>query len=278
MNTYIIFISSVEDPDTVASAYAAGANGYLTKPIIPVEFMCQVQSMLKQSALSTHLKDTSAKARAAAKSSMLQSERLHLLIKFVQETASANSFSTIAEITFNLMESLGMAGSLMFHIADQHIYFANDGKERDYERKLMTALWTKVIANQSHPSRFFSSKGRVAASFDNCSLFIRGVTEGREESLLDFVGLLMNQLEKSIEKTRIAQQSTLMLSQTNQAIAEVNEALRRVNTTVDTHRLTPYENIRTEIIKHMKEISENLSALNLGKHQNPQARNNPTPK
>lgn len=234
-DTYIIFISSVEDPDTVASAYAAGANGYLTKPIIPVEFICQVENILKQSSLSSRLKNKSKQARAAAKSSMLKSERLHLLIEFVQDASSAKSFVAMSEITFNFMAAVGMAGSLMFHIEDRHVYFADDGNERDFERRLMMELWKKVHSDQNHQTRFFSSKGRVAASFDNCSMFIRGVTEGQEDSLLDFLGLFMNQLDKSVEKAHSEQKAMSFVSEASEIISSVNQEIARVDKTLEAY-------------------------------------------
>lgn len=260
-DTYIIFISSVEDPDTVASAYAAGANGYLTKPIIPVEFICQVENILKQSSLSSRLKNKSQQARAAAKSSMLESERLHLLIEFVQEASSAKSFSSMAQATFSFMASVGMAGSLMFHIEDRHIYFADDGGERDFERRLMMELWKKVHSDQNHQTRFFSSKGRVAASFDNCSMFIRGVAEGQEDSLLDFLGLFMNQLDKSAEKANSEQKIMQYLSEASQVITAVDQELARVDKTLEAFMHDQYEDIRSKITTHMKEISGRIAYL-----------------
>lgn len=269
-DTYIIFISSVDDAETVASAYAAGANGYLTKPIIPVEFICQVENILKQSFLSSRLKSKSKQARAAAKSSMLESERLHLLIEFVQEASSAKSFASMAEVTFNFMSAVGMAGSLMLHIDDQHICFADDGNEREFERRLMMELWKKVHTDANHQTRFFSSKGRVAASFDNCSMFIRGVAAGQEDSLLDFLGLFMNQLDRCAEKAHSEQQIIQYLSEASQVITEVDQELARVDKTLEYYINEQYDDIRSQVSAHMQEISGRISRLIPGKQSQSQ--------
>lgn len=273
-DTYIIIISSVDDAETVASAYAAGANGYLEKPIIPVEFVCQVENLLKQNLLSLRLKHKSRQARDAAKSSMLESERLHLVIDFVQDASSSKHLPSIAELTFKFMATVGMAGSLMFHIDDQHHYYAHDGKSRELEEKLMMELWKKVNTDQSHQTRFFASRGRVAASFNNCSMFIRGIASGQEDSLLDFLGLFMNQLEKAVERVKTEQRIMQYLSDASQIMTTVDQELDRIYDTLENNSSDQCSVLQSKITQHMKEISTRISKLIPQKQStNPNGRN-----
>lgn len=191
-DTFIMFVSAIDDSATITDAYSSGATGYLTKPIIPVEFLCQVQSILSQAFLSARLKNKSKQARSAAKSAMLESERLHHVIEFVRAASNVKHFSSMATLTFDLMAVLGFSGSIMFHVEEENHFFADDGKEHEFERKLKMEMRKKVNTDPNNQTRFFSSKGRTAASFSRCSLFLRSTPTSQEDSLLDFLGLFMN--------------------------------------------------------------------------------------
>lgn len=260
-DTHIIFISAVDDADTVAGAYATGANGYLAKPIIPVEFACQVESLQKQRTLASRLKIKGRQARDAAKSSMLESERLHLVIEFVQEVSNAKSYNTMAEITFNFMSKVGMAGSLMVYYDDKHLYFADDGQERELEQKLMMELWKKVHNDTNNQTRFFSSRGRVAASFNNCSMFIRGTKTGQEDSLLDFLGLFINQLDKAVERASNEQKILQYLSDASQIITTVDQEISRFEADLLSFPKDQCVALQDQIAKHMSLISDRIALL-----------------
>lgn len=222
----VMFVSGVDDPETIASAYEAGATAYSIKPIIAVEFIHQIEGILKQAKLSKKLKDKSEMARQVAMDSMKESERLHSVIEFVQEASSCKSYESVANVTFATTQRLKLHASIMFHLDNNEVlFFADDDEDHEFERKLMMELWHKVNSDRHIGTRFFTANNRAAASFHNCSMFIRRSDKSKVESLLDFLGLFMNQLEKTADKITSQKSVLHYISQATESLTNIEKQL-----------------------------------------------------
>lgn len=219
----VIFISEIEDTETIIASYEVGATAYLVKPIIPTEFIHHLDSVLRATKISKKLQKTAKLARQTAFDSMIEGERLHAIIEFVQSASHCKSLNSVADVVFSMMERLKFKGSIIFHHNDQDSFFTDDGKPHQYERNFLLDLRAKINSSGSNSSRFFSANNRAAACFINCSMFIRSPGKSEASSLLDFIGLFMNQLDKTVERVQQENKIVHYVSVTSQSITTFSE-------------------------------------------------------
>lgn len=265
----VIFISEIEDTETIVAAYEVGATAYLVKPIIPTEFIHHLDSVLRSSKMSKKLQKTATLARKTAFDSMIESERLHAIIEFVQASSHCKSLRSVADVVFEMMARLKLRGSILFHLNNEDTFFTDDGKPHQFEKSFLLDLRSKIYSGNSSNlnSRFFSANNRAAASFANCSMFVRSSGKSEASSLLDFIGLFMNQLDKTVDRVRqenkiihyisITSQSMPSFSKYTHVALELCQELSK-----NGHNQHEQKQLIDKLIYDIKNLSEEINLMN----------------
>jgi CheY-like chemotaxis protein len=192
-----LYLSEHSDAGTIEDAFSAGAAAFCAKPIASQPFICQVRALLKMRQVFKDNLVQRRKARDAALSSMKEAERLRALVQLLHHAFECTTYADLAQALFDY--SLAHEFSLGFMILHQgkFFFYSDDGQQRPLEEKLMQAQWQGIYKDKVMETRIISHEGRIIASFENCSILVRK-TDTPTDDLLDYLGVLMNSLDKVV--------------------------------------------------------------------------------
>ena len=271
----IMFVSGVDDVETIADAYEAGATAYITKPIIAPQFIAHVKSLVQHSLLTKSLKSAATNARSIAFNSMIESERLQSIIHFVCFAHECKNFHSLSQLVFEtLISKMNIRSSLLFHLEEDNIFYTDDGKEHEFEKRFLMQLQDKV-KNSGPSTRFFITQDRMGASFEYCSIFVRSSGDEKVESLLDYLGIFMGYLDQLIEQMISDQKVLSYVSSTTQTLTLIKSLLSDVDASQSEGKAATAETLAQDnnrlqqLLNNLNQVTEALGQLDLQYNVNP---------
>jgi DNA-binding response OmpR family regulator len=160
----VIFISSLSSLEDKITAYGAGGDDYVCKPIDIQELDRKLHSLEKRIAQQQDLEEQYEYASQAAFSSMQQSSELGLLIAFFTDTMEVNDCDTLFDAANAFVKQFGSHSALEFRLDNQIIQYPKDK---------MPELESEILELGRGAKRIISFGNNLLLNSKWCSLLIK---------------------------------------------------------------------------------------------------------
>lgn len=189
----LIFSSSLTTLEDKIKGYNAGADDYVTKPVIAEDLKLKVGQLLKNKDDIKNLSQQINEAKSTAMQAMTYSSDLGRVVNFYEEAMLADSFENLAHRLFLLMHNYDLKCSLYIDDGMDKIIISDEGYASPLERK--------VFDTAKDQGRFFSFGKRTLVNYDNHSLLIKNMPIDDEDKyglIKDILGAICNALSAKI--------------------------------------------------------------------------------
>lgn len=183
-----IFISALTNLEEKLTGYSAGADDYISKPIIePQELLAKtryfIENKLQHATLNKQVSDSFQTTMQA----MTYSSHLGAILLFLQDASQLSELSEVADKLFEAMDSIGANAVIQFITENGPVSFRKDG--------MVSPLEANIIQLARNKGRFFDYEARTIINYDKFSLFIKNMPVDdpkRNGVLKDILGNLCN--------------------------------------------------------------------------------------
>ena len=172
----IIFISSLNSLEDKLTAYAAGGDDYICKPIDIQVLEQRLRSLESRIHQLHNLEDQMESASQAAFSSMLQSSELGQVIAFFTDTLEITDIEKLYEATRVLVASFGSGCAVEFRVGEQMF-------QLPYNQ--VSTLESEILELGRSAQRIITFGGNLLLNSKWCSLLIKKMPKDE-----DFCGRL----------------------------------------------------------------------------------------
>ncbi len=193
--TPVIFVSAMDTIEDMMKGYEVGGADYFTRPYRPELLMTKIKKNLADRKNIIKLNEKVKITKATAFEAMNDTERLGLILQFIEDSTQLTEFDAVADRVFEILNSLGLKASLMIHTKNTQLYYSDDHTSKPLEEQLLAKFSHNLPEYSERIGRFYPFKGRLVASHDNVSLLIRNYHDTEHKKLLDFLGGLLNSIE-----------------------------------------------------------------------------------
>lgn len=249
----VIFISSLTSLEDRLTAYAAGGDDYICKPIDLQVLDQKLRSLEKRVEQQQQLEDQMESASLAAFSSMQQSSELGQLINFFTDTLEINSIGHLYQATEAFVACFGSSCSIEFRIGRKLLQFPENA---------VTTLESEILEMGRSAKRIITFGGNLLLNSKWCSLLIKKMPVHDEElcgRLRDHYAILLGIVDSRL----------MLMESVSQRATERDKAVVQLSTALDTgfgrikEHVGKQEKMAEEILRKL-ESALNIKLLTLG--------------
>lgn len=246
-----LFISALTDLEEKLMGYSAGADDYITKPIVePQELLAKTRYFIENKLQHVTLNKQLGESFHTTMQAMTYSSHLGAVLLFLQDASHLTNFTDMANRLLETTENLGMNAVVKFTTLNGNLSFRKHGDVSPIETNIME------LAKQK--SRFFDFEARTIISYDNFSLLIKNMPINDPDTygtMKDVLGNLCNAIE-TITEILLAKEIN---QHKNETMTSVNLALNEIESTI-----TGIQNENTDVIEDMiSDVDEAMLTLGL---------------
>ncbi len=212
----VIFVSSLSSLEDKITAYGAGGDDYVCKPIDIQELERKLHSLEKRLDQHRDLEEQYEYASQAAFSSMQQSSELGQLIAFFTETLEVDEMAQLFEATKTFVKGFGSGCSVEFRLAEQMFQFPKDQ---------VSTLESEILELGRSAKRIITFGNNLLLNSSWCSLLIKKMPTHDEElcgRLRDHYAILLGILDSRV---MLMDAHMNREKDTEQAVGELGAAL-----------------------------------------------------
>jgi len=210
----IIFVSALASYDERMAGYDAGGDDYITKPFNERELLIKINLMLENTQEKAQLKDMSDFASKTAMTAMTSTSELGLVLRFLQESFSCNSYQEVAQKAFECSLAYGLSATLVVYKGEggERVgVFTSDTKHRPLEATVLEQLRDK--------GRIYTINEKVIYNGRLVSLLTKDNPIGDEDRfgrIKDNIAILVDGIDARIRaiNTQLALVDTIEIAQT----------------------------------------------------------------
>lgn len=255
--SHVIFLSDLVSIDDSILAYEQGADDFIAKPYNPIELYYKIESHVKEAAERARLAANADSARSAAFAAMESNSEMGVILRYMEEITSCNSYSDLGFSLAQTVQSFGVNVTVQIR-GIQHIF--NVGCENgSFEANLLTKSVKKgkiiegaqkLIINDERisllikntPSKDDPKYGRIK---DNLAMMISAT--GARVITIDLVTQLEAQRESGLKSI----------------IGNARSSMHNIRDTFNIYE----QNIWTKIQEYREHTESVLNALGLSEEQ-----------
>ena len=168
----VIFISSLSSLEDKITAYGAGGDDYVCKPIDLQELDRKLHSLQKRITQQQNLEEQYESASQAAFSSMQQSSELGMLIAFFTDTMEVSDCDTLFNAANTFVNQFGSQCALEFRL---------DDKIMQYPLEKMPELESEILELGRSAKRIITFGNNLLLNSKWCSLLIKKMPVNDED-------------------------------------------------------------------------------------------------
>ncbi len=261
----VLFISDEDSVNDILKGFEVGGRDYVTRPIRPQMLRAKVDAMIKALAEKKSLESKVKNAKKSAFQAMEDSNQIGQIVRFMDNSTSIKNHEELADVIFDVMNSLNLAVKIMFHTSDGPVYFSLDETEDDTDKELLISSRETLEERLQYSTRFVCTDDRITTSQENVSVLIVDPSNDETERgrLRDLLGSLTNAFEmravylaQSIAKDRRKELVSNMLRLTFDSVGHIESTFRR------------YEKTTTSVMEELTlGMQDCLSQLSLTEQQ-----------
>lgn len=202
-DTAVIFVSAHDTAPERVAAYEAGADDFLTKPIVASELQHKVTTLLGQRLALQEMRSQTASVQQMAFSVMSNMGELGVLIEFMRKSVLCTQPEAIADEVIAAMQGWNLRGLVQLRHGEATINKSTDS--------VVSPLQESVMATMRTMGRIFELKSRAVVNYDHVSILVQNlpaddpVQVGRLRDHLALLGeLAENSLASFTTKTELA--------------------------------------------------------------------------
>lgn len=220
-----LFISALTDLEEKLKGYAAGADDYITKPIIePKELIAKTRYFIDNKLQHVSLNKQLSDSFQTTMSAMTYSSHLGQILLFLQEASHMSDYVQVAERLLETAECLGINAVIKFSTLNGDVYFRKHGD--------VTPIEKNIIELARARERFFDFDNRTIISYELFSLLVKNMPKNNPEAygtMKDVLGNLCNAIETITEVMHAKE----INQHKNETMQTVNVKLGEIETTIN---------------------------------------------
>lgn len=181
----VLFVSAHDTAPERLTAYEAGGDDFITKPISAQELLHKVATLIARSRQMRELEAHSQAAQQVAFAAMSSMGDLGAVLEFMRRSAAAEDLGTLARLLLDAMHACGLRG-----IAEVR---GNSGRCNCVSDDLATPLQASVLDNLRQMGRIFEFGSRAVLNYAHVSLLVNNLPTddpGKVGRLRDHLALL----------------------------------------------------------------------------------------
>lgn len=194
-STPFIFLSALDDVQSIMKGYDAGGMDYLTKPYRPHELITKINQHLASQRKINRLNRKANSAKKIAFEAMNDAERVNIIVRFMEDCVRLNELEPIARKLFGILHPMGLRSSVLVISQGEELYFSDDQLEKPLEKRLLQKVHDGLKSRMETSGRLYEFNGHMIVSFEHLSLLIRNYDADKHGHLLDFLSGLLNGVE-----------------------------------------------------------------------------------
>lgn len=228
----IVFLSGSSDADTILSCYEAGADDFISKPVLPRQLKAKIDHLLKEVGRRRRLKSELENSRDIAFKAISATSELGQTIRFLEQLFDCNSYQAIAECFFEALKPTGLRTCIKFFASSGVRFFSDDGIVRDIENKIMDEFREK--------GRIFDFRQRTVFNFNHVSLLVKNMPlddPSNYGKLKDNLSILLNGADartSAVESEELSQNQNRRIITTANVIKMMISDIEQNNTRLST--------------------------------------------
>ena len=249
-----VFVSALTSLEEMLQGYELGADEYIKKPIDPNEVVIKLNHIIKSKLRHINLNQQLGDTQKAAMQAMSYSSYLGQVLQFIQNSLTCDSFDSLAKEVFNVLEMLGLIGTLQIHTHDGISSYSADGQ--------VNPLEANIIEMARKKGRFFDFENRTLVNHDEFSLLLKNMPIDQAEQyglFKDILGNLCTAIEARV-KFLLSQKIS---NQRNEIMLSVTEIVTDVDQMFSAIQHDSIEAIQTM----MSDIEDAFLSLGLSESQ-----------
>jgi len=207
--SHVIFLSDLASIDDSIRAYEQGADDFIAKPYNPVELFYKIESHVKKAFERAQLAANADSARSAAFAAMESNSEMGIILRYLEEITSCNSYNDLGISLAQTVQSFGVNATVqirgiseVFNIGCENGSFEANLLTKSVERGKIIEGGHKLIINDKRisllikntPDKDDPKYGRIK---DNLAMMI-GAT-GARVTTIDLVTQLELQRESGLK-------------------------------------------------------------------------------
>jgi len=170
-NIIVIFVSSLSSFDDKMTAYAAGGDDYICKPIDLQVLEQKLISIEKRLEQQKDLEQQYESASKVAYSSMQQSSELGQLLAFFTDTANVSRLDELFNAIVQFVNGFGSHCVVEFRLDERSVQYPTEG---------LVTLESEILELGRNAKRMISFSNNLLLNSKHCSLLIKKLPQDEE--------------------------------------------------------------------------------------------------
>lgn len=230
----IVFLSCMKDLDDRLAGYAAGGDGYITKPFDLRELRSILHSHIQRKRQLDASKRNIDNLRTMSWTMMRNNSEMGELLRFSQGLAKVKDEAAFVDHIFTTLGNLGLCATLLLKLHSGEIVARSDGKP-------FTLIEKELLDLARHGDRITANGNKYLFRGDSLILLIRNMPLDDEDllgRLKDHLCILLDSAEASVAIINGEQQREQLLGhRTDETLSLINAEFSTIIDTADTlHR------------------------------------------
>lgn len=254
---HVIFLSDIVGLDASIEAYELGADDFIPKPYNPVELYHKVKSQIDSVSTRKQMNASMEFARTAAFSAMESNSEMGIILRYMEESISSDSFDSLAIALNTVAANFGVRFIIQFRGVQGTLNFGCD--TGSFEAMLLTKSLEK--------GKIIEGAHKVIVNEKQVSLLVKNMPakdDPKYGRLKDNLAMIVNSTDARINTLNKELQLEAKREQGVQSTIEnVKQSMARVQEHLETHEA----NIWTQINSFRVNMEDSLMTLGLHEQQ-----------
>jgi len=222
----LLFVTSQDDPETRLSAYDAGGDDILAKPISAQVLRHKVEGALKNREMVTELHKEIADTRGMLMTSLTTTGEYGVIMHTLRNSLPCRSLGELAEVVLQALDNYGLKGALQLRTPNSILTLNSERRSSPVDQEM--------LRNLSLENRHIYDYGnRSVFCYPNVALLVRNMPQDHPEvygRMKDNLALLAEgaefRLAAMLEELRMRSERANLVT----AAALLNQVLSQVDT------------------------------------------------
>lgn len=232
----VIFVSAHDDLETRLTAYDAGGNDYIVKPIVPEELARKIEQAKRLLLGAREISGRMDFAQQAAFTAMSSMGEMGVIIEFLRASFNCQTPHELAHALFDALGRYGLHGLLELRDGQGQHCISKQGR--------CTPLEASILGHMRGLERIFQFRDRVAINYPHTTLLVSDLPlddPDRIGRLRDHLAVLAEGVEARLlamasETQRLAQAQSVI-----NAVTELGQTLEDIDAHQENNRIRMIE-------------------------------------
>jgi DNA-binding response OmpR family regulator len=222
---HIIFVTSKDDEATRLTAYEAGGDDVLTKPLNAAVINRKVEAAINSRLMVRELQDEVASTMGILMSTIATSGEYGVVMNFFRSSYACSTVAELAEVVLKALDDFCLTGSVQLRSGDYTLTLNTERRSSPIEQEMLLKL---SVGNR----HIYDYGSRTAFCYPHVAILIKSMPLDDAESygrIKDNIALLAEGAEFRLKALQVEiavnQQRKMLLG----SVAQVTDVLDRIN-------------------------------------------------